>query len=76
MSQIKLSQIRDEILHLDDFSKKQVWHFDDNALAFSGSKEASFSEELSFESSCYGQKKQGKAISFTFEREIQTKIKY
>lgn len=68
--------IKDEVLNLDAISKKQVWHFDDNPILFSSSKEASIAEELSFDSSCYGQKKQGKAISFTFEREIQTKIKY
>ena len=69
-------QIRDEVLHLDDFSKKQVWHFDHNPVTFSSSKEKSISEECSYDSSCYGQKKTGKAISFTFEREIETKIKY
>ena len=69
-------QIRDEVLHLDDFSKKQVWHFDHNPVTFSSSKEKSIAEERSYDSSCYGQKKQGNAISFTFEREIETKIKY
>lgn len=68
--------VNDKVLNLDAYTKKQIWHFDDNSVTFLSSKETSNSEELSFDSSCYGQKKQGKAISFTFEREIQTKIKY
>ncbi len=68
--------VNDEILNLDKFSKKQVWHLDNNQIHISSSKEHTISNEISFDSSFYGQKKEGNAISFSFQKNIETIITY
>lgn len=67
--------VKDEVLHLDNYTKKQLWHFDDATVSFS-SLDNNFIDQISFDSSYYGQKKVGKAIAFTFDKEIETKIEY
>ena len=67
--------VKDEVLHLDNYTKKQLWHFDEVPVSFSSS-ENNYSNELSFNSSFYGQKETGKAIGISFKKEVETKIDY
>ena len=67
--------VKDEVLHLDNYTKKQLWHFDDTLVTFS-SLENNYSNDLSFNSSFYGQKVAGKAIAISFKKEVETKIEY
>jgi hypothetical protein len=67
--------VKDEVLHLDNYTKKQLWHFDDATVSFS-SLDNNFIDQISFDSSYYGQKKVGRAIAITFDKEIDTKIEY
>jgi len=67
--------VKDEVLHLDNYTKKQLWHFDEVPVTFSSS-ENNYSIELSFNSSFYGQKETGKAIGISFKKEVETKIDY
>lgn len=67
--------VRDEVVNLESFTKKQLWHFDDELVTFS-SLENNYSNELSLNSSFYGQKEVGKAIAIIFDKEIETKIEY
>lgn len=67
--------VKDEVLHLDNYTKKQLWHFDEVPVTFSSS-ENNYSNELSFNSSFYGQKETGKAIGISFKKEVETKIDY
>jgi hypothetical protein len=67
--------VKDEVLHLDNYTKKQLWHFDDATISFS-SLDNNFIDQISFDSSYYGQKKVGRAIAITFDKEIDTKIEY
>jgi hypothetical protein len=67
--------VKDQVINLDLFTKKQMWHFIDDSVFFSTGSN-NHSNEISFESNYYGQKIEGKAISFCFAREIETKISY
>ena len=67
--------VKDQVINLDLFTKKQMWHFIDDSVIFSSGSN-NHSNEISFESNYYGQKKEGKAISFCFAREIETNIRY
>lgn len=67
--------VRDKVVNLESFTKKQLWHFDDALVTFS-SLENNYSNELSFNSSFYGQKETGKAIAISFKKEVETKIEY
>jgi hypothetical protein len=67
--------VKDEVLQLDNHTKKQLWHFDDATVSFSSLNNKT-SDILSYNSSYYGQKVVGKAVSITFDKEIQTKIEY
>ena len=72
-------KIKDTISNLDQFSKYQIWHFDNHNLTFesnSKSKKVEPKEELSLISEYYGKKQVGKAISFNFDKIIDTEIKY
>lgn len=67
--------VKDEVVQLDSFIKKQIWHFDDAKITFSTSDEK-FTEQISYDSSFYGRKDTGKAISISFEKEVETKIEF
>lgn len=67
--------VKDEVINLDQFVKKQMWHYVDGSVFFS-SNSNNHSKEISLESNYYGQKKEGKAISFCFARDIETEVIY
>jgi hypothetical protein len=68
--------VEDEILNLENYDKKQFWHFDDNKVALLCSNNELITDEISFNSSYYGEKKVGKSVAVNFKRGVQTKIKY
>lgn len=65
--------INDEVLHLDNYTKKQLWHFDEAPVTCT-SLNNNFAHALSFNSSFYGQKETGKAIAISFDKTIETII--
>lgn len=65
--------INDEVLHLDNYTKKQLWHFDEAPVTCT-SLNNNFDHALSFNSSFYGQKETGKAIAISFDKTIETII--
>jgi hypothetical protein len=67
--------VKDEVLQLDNYTKKQLWHFDDATVSFSSLNNKT-SDILSYNSSYYGQKEIGVAIAIIFDKEIETKIEY
>jgi hypothetical protein len=71
--------ITDTVLNLDQFSKEQIWHFDKHKLSFesySNNIKIEPIERKSYKSEYYGLKEKGKAISFKFEKKIETTIYY
>lgn len=67
--------VKDELLHLDSFFKKQIWHFNGSKITFS-SLGNNFTNQISYDSSFYGQKDPGKAVAFSFDKELETTIEY
>jgi hypothetical protein len=71
--------VKDRLENLDAFQKKQIWHKDHFEVGFDvkvGSKNISAETALSYNSEFYGQKITGNAVSFTFDKEIETRIHY
>ena len=68
-------KVNDEIFNLEGFSKKQIWHFDENKIEILNSKGNKPSKEISYVSSFYGQKSESNAIGFSFERSTETIIR-
>lgn len=71
--------VKDLIKNLEEYPKKQIWHVDNFKLEL-GSKMADqpivSGNEVSYYSEYYGVKENGKAISFIFQNEIETKLSY
>jgi hypothetical protein len=71
--------VKDRLENLDAFQKKQIWHKDHFEVGFDvkvGSKNIFAETALSYNSEFYGQKIAGNAVSFTFDKEIETRIRY
>nr|WP_260850332.1 heparinase II/III-family protein [Flavobacterium anhuiense] len=70
-------EIEDRVDNLDNNHKNQIWHFDENNVKFHATIvdcEVQSNNIQSFNSLYYGEYKEGKAISFPFEKDIKTKI--
>lgn len=67
--------VKDEVLNLDNYTKKQLWHFDAAPVTFFSLND-NIADALSFNSSFYGQKETGKAIAITFDKTIETTIEH
>lgn len=67
--------VKDEVLHLDNYTKKQLWHFDEAPVTFFSLND-NIADALSYNSSFYGQKETGKAIAITFDKTIETTIEH
>lgn len=67
--------VKDEIKNLENFSKRQVWHGDFEYLKFNNT-ENKIENEVSYDSTYYGKKSESMSISFQFESQIETQIKY
>lgn len=71
-------EVYDRIDNLPNMNKKQIWHFDENQINFdawvNGKDKVESNNEASFNSLYYGELMEGKAISLSFEKEINTKI--
>jgi len=67
--------VKDEIKNLENFSKRQVWHGDFEYLKFNNT-ENKIENKVSFDSTYYGKKSESMSISFQFESQIETQIKY
>lgn len=67
--------VKDEVLQLDNHTKKQLWHFDEAPVTFASLNDI-FTDSLSYNSNFYGQKEKGKAIAISFDKTIETKIEY
>jgi hypothetical protein len=71
--------VKDRLENLDAFQKKQIWHKDNFEVEFDvkvGNKNIYSETALSYNSEFYGKKITGNAVSFTFDKEIETKISY
>ncbi|MFT5753325.1 MAG: hypothetical protein ACI924_000540 [Flavobacterium sp.] len=71
--------VSDEVTGLDEYVKEQIWHVDDFDVIFesqSVNKSIKPKMSLSYDSEYYGLKKEGKAVSFSFENRIETVINY
>jgi len=69
--------VSDEVNGLNNFDKIQIWHHDESPVRFQalvGNIEAVGNEFESFDSSCYGKMRKGRATAFKFYYEIKTKI--
>jgi hypothetical protein len=67
--------IKDEVDNLDAYPKRQNWHFDDTTISFT-TQDNKYLPEESFNSSFYGQRDVGKAVSIPFNKAIETRIEY
>lgn len=67
--------VKDEVLHLDAFNKKQLWHFDEANIKIT-SVGKNINKQLSYNSSFYGKKIEGKAVAISFDTNVETKIEY
>ncbi|MEN2489805.1 alginate lyase family protein [Flavobacterium sp. B11] len=70
-------EVKDRVDSLKNKNKKQIWHSDENNITFQAAindLEVQSNDVKSFNSLYYGECKEGKAISFSFEKEIITKI--
>ena len=67
--------VKDEILHLDSHTKRQVWHPDSNKLVISSKNNIS-TNFISYNSDYYGQFLQKESLFFEFNDSIETKLKY
>lgn len=70
--------IEDEIYNLDEFNKKQYWHFNSmpQIKGEENNVQISSQEGKSYDSKYYGELEKGQAIFFEFEKAIETTIKY
>ena len=71
--------VSDEIIKLNAYTKDQVWHIDNFSIEFnslSNTTKVKPNITKSFNSECYGLKKEGQAISFPFDSKIETTIYY
>ena len=67
--------IKDIVENLDAYPKRQNWHFDDATISFSTQDNKYLSAE-SFNSSFYGQRDVGKAVSIPFDIALETRIEF
>ncbi len=67
--------VKDEVLNLDSYEKKQVWHPNSNELVFSSKNKISINFH-SYNSDYYGQFLHKESIFFEFNDCIETKLKY
>jgi hypothetical protein len=79
--QVKISKcgshwlVKDDVLHLDSFIKKQVWHPNSNEL-FIISKNNTSTKFYSYNSDSYGQLLPKESLFFDFANSIETKISF
>lgn len=69
--------IRDSVLELDDYTKEQVWHVDNNKVSFSAKEDDLLikpSVKISYNSKYYGVMEEGKGVGFTFKKRVETEL--
>ena len=70
--------VKDEVKGLSNLNKKQIWHHDQSSIVLNAidkqEKPIKAKPSMSYKSSYYGEKEEGLATSFNFERSIKTTI--
>ena len=69
--------VEDSIFGLDNYPKKQIWHFEGNSINFNAVEnecKLQSHDEKSFNSNYYGVMQIGTACSYDFEKNIKTTI--
>lgn len=73
----KVWEVIDEVTNLDNMEKFQIWHHDQNEVVFEAiadKKEEKAIDWQSYDSNYYGEKEEGKATAFIFDKTIKTKF--